>query len=379
MASVKPFSFGRLLVSATLLTLVALPASVPWRLVAQETIRSTSDAGRGHAKSFLIAGGEDGKPNQQSSPAQPGTIYCTANLEFKNEAGAVEKYNGVIAINPNTGDWKKIGEFGPRFQISPDGTRYLYTRQPPNAYRTHNSNWDVWLAVANGGTPVRIAEDAACPHWSPDGKKVLYFKGKESKDGGVHGPTWLFDLETKEAKQLPVPETDEVDDWSREGNWLVTVSDRHTRNGSGYQLYVMHPDGTDERRLTEGALNCYPKFSPDGKRVVYQRWADLGSIWAVDIDGSNRKQLMIENADGSESPDTASWSPDGKWLAVKVFNWQTRTTDDGKKEKYLSDGDGKDHIVILAPDGTNRRVLELTRVYTSVPSVPFWKAVAFSV
>ncbi len=46
MASVKPFSLRRLLVAATLLTLVALPASVPWRLVAQETNRSTSDAGR---------------------------------------------------------------------------------------------------------------------------------------------------------------------------------------------------------------------------------------------------------------------------------------------------------------------------------------------
>ena len=362
MTSVKPFSFGRLLVSATLLTLVALPASVPWRLVAQETNRSTSDAGRAQGKSFLIAGGGD-EPIQQTAAPLPGRIYTTAHLEFKNEAGAVEKYNGVIAIDPNSGDWKKVGEFGNNFQISPDGRRYLYTRQVPNTSKTH-SIWDIWSADAKGGTPVRIAEDALCPRWSPDGKEVLYFKGKESKDAGWHGPTWLLDLETKRAKQLPIPETDEVDDWSREGNWLVTVSDRHPPHGSGYQLYVMHPDGADERRLTEGALNCYPKFSPDGKRIVYNRSAGLGSLWVVDIDGSNRTQVMIENADGSEAPDHASWSPDGKWLAVKVFDWQTRTTGEGKKERFLGD-DGNYRISIVAPDGTNRRVLQLKGVLKS--------------
>lgn len=373
MAQVKPFSFGRLLVAGTLLTLVALSASVPWRLVAQETNQSTSDAGRAQRESFLIADGRDGEAIQESATPLPGKIYSWASLEFKNEAGAVEKYSGIIAINPNSGTWEKIGEFGHRFQISPDGTRYLYStfRQPSIASKTHIS--DIWVADAKAGTPVRIAEDAICPHWSPDGKKVVYFKGKDSEDTGWRGPTWLFDLETMQAKQLPVPETDEVDDWSREGNWLVTVSDRHAPHGSGYQLYVMHPDGTGERRLTEGALNCYPKFSPDGKRIVYKRSADLGSLWVVDIDGSNRKQVMIENADGSETPDHASWSPDGKWLVVKVFNWETRTTDDGKKERFVSAGEGNHRIAILAPDGTNRRLLQLKGVLkTSWIGDPEW-------
>ncbi len=361
MAHVKPFSFGRLFVAATLLAIVALPASVPWQLVAQEANRPSSRPEGGNSVSFLIADDQDGQATQQSATL-PGKIYCRALLEFKNDSDAVEKYFGVIAIDPNSGDWEKIGEFGSRFQISPDGKRYLYStdRQPPDGSKTHIS--DIWVTDAEGGTPVRIAEDAICPLWSPDGKKVLYFKGKDSEDTGWRGPTWLYDLETKQAKKLPVPETDEVDDWSREGNWLVTVSDRHTPHGSGYQLYVMHPDGTGERRLTEGELNCYPKFSHDGKHIVYKRSADLGSLWVVDIDGSNRKQVMIENADGSDTPERADWSPDGKWLVAKVFNWQTRTTDDGKMEKFVSGGDGKDRIAILLPDGTNRRVLQLKGV-----------------
>jgi Tol biopolymer transport system component len=351
MSRVKPISIGRLTSVAAALTLIVLPATVPWRLVAQPT------------SGPALASGQE--PQGGASPASlPGKIYTRVSLEFKTEAGVTETYTGIIAIDPNTGTWEKIGELGHRFQMSPDGARYLYCtfRQPANDSKTHVS--DVWMVDAKGGAPERIAEDAICPHWSPNGKEVLYFKGKKSEDTGWRGPTWLFDLATKQARKLPVPETDEVDDWSREGNWLVTVSDRHNPQGSGYQLYVMHPDGTGERRLTEGGLNCYPQFSPDGKRIVYKRsTSPVGSLWVVDVDGSNRKQVMIENADGSDAPDHASWSPDGKWLAVMVFDWQT---EEGKKEKFRTAGGGHDRIVIIMPDGTNKRLLELEGVSKTI-------------
>jgi Tol biopolymer transport system component len=114
--------------------------------------------------------------------------------------------------------------------------------------------------------------------------------------------------------------------------------------------------------LTEGALNCYPKFSPDGKRIVYKRSADVGSLWVVDIDGSNRQQIMVENADGSNAPEDASWSPDGQRLAVKLFDWQTGIGDDGKEERFVSAGEGNDRIAIFTPDGTNRQILRLEDV-----------------
>lgn len=362
LAQAKPVSFGRLLTAAALLALIAIFAIVPWRLEARETNQLASDAGRAQKESSLITDDRDGNAVQESATPLPGKIYARVGLDFKNEAGAAEKYNGIIAIDPNTGSWEKIGDFGHRFQVSPDGTKYLYStfRQPLTSSETHTT--DIWLADAKGGAPARIVADAICPLWSPDGKEVLYFKGKDSENTGWRGPTWLLDLETMQAKQLPVPETDEVDDWSRQGNWLVTVSDRHAPYGSGYQLYVMHPDGTGERRLTEGALNCYPKFSPDGKRIVYKRSADLGSLWVVDVDGSNRQQIMTENADGTYAPENASWSPDGNWLAVKVFDWQSRIGDDGKEERFVTVGEGNDRLAILAPDGANRRILQLQGV-----------------
>jgi hypothetical protein len=362
LAQIKPLSCGRLLTAGTLLALVALFASVPWRLEARETSRSGADAGQSQQESYVIADGRDGTAVQKSAAPLLGKIYARASLEYENEAGVVEKYSGIIAINPNTGTWEKIGEFGHHFQISPDGAWYLYStfRQPLISSETHIS--DIWVADAKGGTPVRIVEDAISPLWSPDGKGVLYSKAKTSQDTGYRGPKWLLDLETMQAEQLPVPETDEVHDWSRDGNWLVTVSDRHAPYGSGYQLYVMHPDGTGERRLTEGALNCYPKFNPDGNRIVYYRSGNRSSLWVVDTEGSNRQQIVIENADGTDTPNDASWSPDGQWLAVKLFDWQTGIGDNGKEERFVTAGEGNNRIAIVAPDGTNRRLLPLKGV-----------------
>ena len=64
-----------------------------------------------------------------------------------------------------------------------------------------------------------------------------------------------------------IPETHQVDDWSPDGRWLVTQSDRHPPHGSGFKLYLMRPDGTGQRRLTEGGgENINARFSPDSLR-----------------------------------------------------------------------------------------------------------------
>jgi Tol biopolymer transport system component len=173
-----------------------------------------------------------------------------------------------------------------------------------------------------------------------------------------HHEIWTIDLDTKKKERLPIPTTDEVDDWSREGNWLVTVSDRHPPFGRGYQLYVMHPDGTEERRLTEGnGLNCYPRFRPGTNQLVYNHQSrGANSLWLVDLDGSNRKRIL-QAEPGVGGPHGSSWSPDGKWLAVCVR--------DNAFENFW--------IEIINPDGAEKRVLKLDGVTkTSFLSIPDW-------
>ena len=96
--------------------------------------------------------------------------------------------------------------------------------------------------------------------------------------------------------KLPIPETDEIDDWSPDGKWFVTVSNRdatHGVSGIGYQLYRMRPDGTEQLRLTKEGRNCFPRFSPDGQRIVYHRdymvsKRDADELHVMDVDGTQR-------------------------------------------------------------------------------------------
>src|SRR5437763_1194988 len=76
---------------------------------------------------------------------------------------------------------------------------------------------------------------------------------------------WRIDADGHNPTRLPIPATDSVEDWSPDGQWFVTCSDRHPPHGSGYQLYLMKTDGTQQRRLTRGGLNVYARFSPDGR------------------------------------------------------------------------------------------------------------------
>jgi Tol biopolymer transport system component len=96
------------------------------------------------------------------------------------------------------------------------------------------------------------------------------------------------------------------------------------RSESGdWDLYLMRPDGSSVRNITNtpDASEAAPRFSPDGKRLLYRRLSK-GAVISHDLWGF-QGELVIANADGSapavfggrgEYP-WASWSPDGKQIA----------------------------------------------------------------
>ncbi|WP_424961918.1 S9 family peptidase [Ekhidna sp.] len=71
-----------------------------------------------------------------------------------------------------------------------------------------------------------------------------------------------------------------------------------------------------------------PQISPDGSQVVYRRMGmsimedkKVGNLWVINVDGSNHRKLT--SYDGNESG--AQWSPDGKRIAYQ------RSTDQGSE------------------------------------------------
>jgi len=81
----------------------------------------------------------------------------------------------------------------------------------------------------------------------------------------------------------------------------------------GAEIYLMDPDGTNLRRLTDNeSADGFANLSPDGKKIVFDSDRLSGQV--------NVSDLFLMNADGSEQTfltrgSSATWSPDCKDIA----------------------------------------------------------------
>ncbi|HZW30022.1 MAG TPA: hypothetical protein VFF52_04895 [Isosphaeraceae bacterium] len=110
-------------------------------------------------------------------------IYLHANL--KTGRGDEDWSTGIFAIDPATAASVKLSDFEGNVRVSPDGRTLALVRAGRTGANFHADGWG--------------------------------------------------------ATKLPIPETDEVDDGSPDGDWLVTVSDRHLPHGSGYPAMSSPP------------------------------------------------------------------------------------------------------------------------------------------
>ena len=282
----------------------------------------------------------------------PGRIYVELFLKATDPSDPNTRFIGIVAIDPGTGKFEKINiKQGGR--ISPDGETVVYS-----------NDGAIWTNNLKGTSPGKILDISGSPIWSPDGKHIVVSHGEldreEDKKKTPEKPVWKVeswktDLFGNNRIRLDVPETDFIDDWSPDGKWFVTFTDRHPPYGSGYQLYLMKPDGTEERRLTQGrGLNVSARFSPDSKKIVYTHQRGGGNIHIIDIDGKNDYTVLKD--EGVTNPERAVWSPDGKQLAITLFDWQI----DEKGKKFLRNGENANYrLVIMDADGKNQRALKL--------------------
>jgi TolB protein len=84
----------------------------------------------------------------------------------------------------------------------------------------------------------------------------------------------------------------------------------------GGEIYVMDPDGTNLRRLTDDDFgDWFAKLSPDGKRIVFDSNRARGADEPLFT-----SDLFLMKADGKDLTlltrgSSATWSPDGKYIA----------------------------------------------------------------
>lgn len=213
MSRVRPYSFRRLALAASVFALIAASGLIPWRLARQTAVALADD-----------------KPASAQQPDKlPGKIYVWAHLDLSSDVPFPHNYRGVIEVDPNTGSWRKVGPLGQTMRLSPDGSRMAYSEAKARWTRDgiRGSTSELFLAELQNPQPVKLMDGASLLTWSPDGQRLLYHVNDGSE--GWYGSSWLLELATNEKQKLPIPETEQVEDWASNGDWLVTISGRHSK------------------------------------------------------------------------------------------------------------------------------------------------------
>ena len=137
------------------------------------------------------------------------------------------------------------------------------------------------------------------PTWSPDATRIAV----SDSWNGYSATIRIVSVTTKKWTSVTKPrgQVEDVDPaWSPHGR---TIAFARRLNGGTPMLYLVHPDGSALRRLTNGRS---PSLSPDGK---YLAFALGGSVYEIGADGRGRKRILR----GLRNP-LVRWSPDGRKL-----------------------------------------------------------------
>ena len=189
---------------------------------------------------------------------------------------------------------------------SPDGKKLLCTR-------LYAGKMGLWTMDAAGGEWKALLGKDALPHfdagWHPGSKKIVFVYDV------LHGTDGKLQINTIDADGannrvlIPNQAFEESPRWSPDGKRIVFVS---TRDGN-QEIYVASADGKTVDRLTrETAADNNPNWSPDGKQIAFTSNRDGNyEIYVMNADGSAQRNLTQHPSQDNY----VAWSPDGKRLA----------------------------------------------------------------
>ena len=117
----------------------------------------------------------------------------------------------------------------------------------------------------------------------------------------------------------------------------------------GWDVFLYSFESGKYRELTEGGKACRPRFSLDGRQIVFvsHKTGGKGHIWTMNSDGSNQLRITERDERFDYFP---SWSPDGK-LVVFCSNLKSAYADKGDWDLYLVNPEDKSISLLFESPG----------------------------
>ncbi len=236
--------------------------------------------------------------------------------------------------------------WGPAF--SPDGKELAFSQSEADG------TWQIWTVPAEGGAPRKLTSGprgAVYPRYSPDGKWIYFFNWVGPRHmwrvPRAGGPAESFSPEkfpedaygdpSPDGKRIAVARSDKeivriyvgeiakwgsgearaltetgstLPRWSPDGKWILYSRDRGKENG----VFVVSAAGGEPRRLTDSG--GWAVWFPDGKRIAYLAIGADGNqeIRVVPLAGGASRTLAHIRFAGNNYP--IEISPDGSRIAT---------------------------------------------------------------
>ena len=201
------------------------------------------------------------------------------------------------------------GGFAPTW--SPDGRQLAFVGvadwRADDSIQEWSTKRDIFVIDTDGSNLRNITKQAGSdnyPTWSPDGRSIAFAAHREAH---AWAEIYVINVDGSNQRRLTfnTPGTFEecCDDsfprWSPDGRWISFVS---KRDGNS-ELYKMHPDGTEQTRLTKNSgFDAYASWSPTGQFLVFTHRPErtgFGSLFIMRADGTDTRAVGVVGRLGS--------------------------------------------------------------------------------
>ena len=268
-------------------------------------------------------------------------------------------------------------------QISPDGSRVLFTKSELKTWKDNKRVSSIWIAMADGSQAFQFlgSDRDTNPVWSPDGKLVAFLSTRDQAGpsagapagpaGGAGGDTgpqiWLIRPNGGEAFKLTDHKsgirsfewsedakriffvaddvrTDEERTAERQGDDVISVDEGPNGQGRGRwsNIWVVSVADKKEQQITrEKMLVGDIAPSPDSTMVafVHRHENSRNGQWTSEVAVAAVATGQVQDLTKNEAPESSlGWSPDGSTISFSA---------PGDKTWELSEG----ALYLVSPKG----------------------------